>query len=216
MDAYGQQSPGPYEDHDDDDEEDDDELIIVTMLRSMNSKKLETCQLKEMKLEIDIEKIRNDIKLEYFKELQKRYDTKIENEWRSRLVRFDIIFNKIIAKKILLDEQNAQIKKFEDQIKAHEERLKNPFYMTLKAQKEERDKFIDFYTNGVLLGLPSINVSGKHDNDSLVASLPQNEEQDQQIETEPTPREINTSDALGDLFKHTGVDIEDAPRGKDT
>ena len=179
MDAYGQQSPGPYEDHDDDDEEDDDELIIVTMLRSMNSKKLETCQLKEMKLEIDIEKIRNDIKLEYFKELQKRYDTKIENEWRSRLVRFDIIFNKIIAKKILLDEQNAQIKKFEDQIKAHEERLKNPFYMTLKAQKEERDKFIDFYTNGVLLGLPSINVSGKHDNDSLVASLPQNEEQDQ-------------------------------------
>lgn len=77
------------------------------MLRSMNSKKLETCQLKEMKLEIDIEKIRNDIKLEYFKELQKRYDTKIENEWRSRLVRFDVIFNKIIAKKILLDEQNA-------------------------------------------------------------------------------------------------------------
>ena len=73
----------------------------------MNSKKLETCQLKEMKLEIDIEKIRNDIKLEYFKELQKRYDTKIENEWRSRLVRFDVIFNKIIAKKILLDEQNA-------------------------------------------------------------------------------------------------------------
>ena len=77
------------------------------MLRSMNSKKLETCQLKEMKLEIDIEKIRNEVKLEYFKELQKRYDTKIENEWRSRLVRFDIIFNKIIAKKILLDEQNA-------------------------------------------------------------------------------------------------------------
>lgn len=50
--------------------------------------------------------------------------------------------------------------------------------MTLKAQKEERDKFIDFYTNGVLLGLPSINVSGKHENESLVATLPQNEEQD--------------------------------------
>jgi len=35
-----------------------------------------------------------------------------------------------------------------------EERLNNPFYMTLKAQKEERDKFIDFYQSGMLLGLP--------------------------------------------------------------
>mmetsp|Transcript_18691 Transcript_18691/g.23330 ORF Transcript_18691/g.23330 Transcript_18691/m.23330 type:complete len:83 (+) Transcript_18691:135-383(+) len=81
------------------------------MLRSMQSKKLETCQLKEMKLEIDIEKIRSEIKLEYFKELQKRYDTKIENEWRSRLVKFDRIFNKIIAKKLLLEEENAYYQK---------------------------------------------------------------------------------------------------------
>ena len=43
----------------------------------------------------------------------------------------------------------------EEQQKINEERSKNPFYMTLKAQKEERDKFIDFYmSNGNLLGLP--------------------------------------------------------------
>ena len=56
-------------DMDDVEDDEDEELIIVTMLRSMNSKKLETCQLKEMKLEIDIDKVRNDIRLEYFKEI---------------------------------------------------------------------------------------------------------------------------------------------------
>ena len=35
-----------------------------------------------------------------------------------------------------------------------EEKMKNPFYQTLNAQKEERDKFIDFYSSGVLFGLP--------------------------------------------------------------
>ena len=35
--------------------------------------------------------------------------------------------------------------------------MKNPFYVTLKAQKEERDKFIDFYQTGTtLLGMPEI------------------------------------------------------------
>lgn len=50
-----------------DEEEDDDEQIIVTMLKSMNAKKLSTCELKDMKLEVDIEKLRSEIKLEFFK-----------------------------------------------------------------------------------------------------------------------------------------------------
>ena len=33
----------------------------------------------------------------------------------------------------------------EEQVKREEERMKNPFYMTLRAQKEERDRFIDLY-----------------------------------------------------------------------
>ena len=52
------------------------------MLKSMNSKKLETYQLKEMKLEVDIEKIRSEIKLEFFKEIQKKRDIKMESEWQ--------------------------------------------------------------------------------------------------------------------------------------
>ena len=104
----------PDIDIEDADDEDDEELIIVTMLRSMNSKKLETCQLKEMKLEIDIDKVRNEIRLENFKEIQKKYDLKIEAEWRSRLQKFDRIFNKIIAKQMVMAEENALVRKFED------------------------------------------------------------------------------------------------------
>ena len=48
------------------------------MLKSMNSKKLETCQLKEMKLEVDIEKIRSEYRLYKLKELQKEFDSRIE------------------------------------------------------------------------------------------------------------------------------------------
>ena len=55
--------------NDEDEQEDEDEHIIVTMLKSMNSKKLETRQLKDMKLEVDIEKIRKEIKMEFFKSI---------------------------------------------------------------------------------------------------------------------------------------------------
>ena len=66
----------------DNEEEDEDEHIIVTMLKSMNSKKLETRQLKDMKLEVDIEKIRNEIKMEFFKAVQEKFDIKVETQWR--------------------------------------------------------------------------------------------------------------------------------------
>ena len=111
----------------------------------MNSKKLETCQLKEMKLEVDIEKIRNEVKLEYFKEIQKTFDLKVEAEWNAKLIKFNRLFNKIVAKKLRLEQENALEIKMDENAKAHEERMKNPFYVTLKAQKEEREKFIDFY-----------------------------------------------------------------------
>lgn len=71
------------------------------------------------------------------------------------MARFDRLFNKIIAKKLKLDSDNALVIKMEEQAKINEERSKNPFYMTLKSQKEERDKFIEFYlSQGNLLGLP--------------------------------------------------------------
>ena len=53
----------------DEDDDVEDEQIIVTMLKSMNSKKPETGQLTHMSLEVDIEKIRQDVKLQFFKEI---------------------------------------------------------------------------------------------------------------------------------------------------
>lgn len=81
-------------------------------------------------------------------------DERLEEEWRHRLAKFDRLFNKIIAKKLRVDTENALLNKLEEQVRINEERLKNPFYMTLKLQKEERDKFIDFYQSGSLLALP--------------------------------------------------------------
>ena len=125
------------------------------MLRSMNSRKLETYQLKDMKLEVDIEKIRNDIKLEFFKDLQKKQDEKIEIKWQQRLIKFDHIFNKIIASQLMLDNENVVLKKMQQEAKLNEEKMKNPFYTTLKAQKEDRENFLDNYMSNIM-GAPSI------------------------------------------------------------
>ena len=61
-----------------------------------------------------------------------------------------------IAKKLKLDGENALVKKLEERARLYEERMKIPFYMTLRAQKEERDKFIDFYQTGAMFGTPAI------------------------------------------------------------
>lgn len=90
---------GEYDDEADS-EEDEDREIIITMMKSMNSKKLETCQLREMQSEIDIEKIRTEVKLEFFKEIQRKRDERQEEEQKQRMIRFDYLFNKIIAKKL--------------------------------------------------------------------------------------------------------------------
>lgn len=55
--------------NEDEDEEEEDEHVIVTMLKSMNTRKLEAGQLKEMNLETNVEKLRQEIKLEYFKQI---------------------------------------------------------------------------------------------------------------------------------------------------
>ena len=57
----------------------------------------------------------------------------METQWRQRLVKFDRIFNKIIQKKLMLDEENALVRQMEEKARMYEERIKNPFYMTLKA-----------------------------------------------------------------------------------
>ena len=46
------------------------------------------------------------------------------------------------------------------QAKIEQEKIKNPFYQTLKAQKEERDQFIDFYESQIN-ELPRITQEGE-------------------------------------------------------
>ena len=86
--------------------------------------------------------------------------------------------------------------------------------MTLKAQKEERDKFIDFYTsNGNLLGLPTIiEPQSKPDVDE--SDLDRNDQQEfiDAIQSDHVPS--SPKEGLGDLFAHTGVDIEDIPKSQ--
>lgn len=58
---------------------------------------------------------------------------KIDQQWQDRLLRFDKIFNKIIAKQLALDQENAYANKLQEHVKLQEEKMKNPFYQTLKA-----------------------------------------------------------------------------------
>ena len=70
-----------------------------------------------MKLEVDIEKLRSEIKLEFFKGVQAEMDERLEDEWRHRLAEFDRLFNKIIKKKLKEDLENAQKIKEDEKIK---------------------------------------------------------------------------------------------------
>lgn len=141
-------------------------------------------------------------------------DLKIETEWQQRMIRFDRLFNKIVAKKLELDAANELVIKLEERAKINEERMKNPFYVTLKAQKEERDKFIDFYQNGLLFGNQTAILSNndKGESDSVGFSQLQQHEMFDAIESDGSIPQAN--EAFGDLFAHTGVDIEEKPRSK--
>ena len=99
--------------------------------------------------------------------------------------------------------------------------MKNPFYTTLKAQKEERDKFIDFYQSGLLVGSQAQNSEATKKEAAIEAASPRtmksssNEDIPAAIESDKTTQaKVGEIDA-GDLFMHTRVDIaEDEPVSK--
>ena len=66
--------------------------------------------------------------------------------------------------------------------------MKNPFYQTLKAQKEERDKFIDFYSSGVLFGLPQFDA--KQENATIALPLSSARSNDENIKDYETAAAI--------------------------
>lgn len=85
------------------------------------------------------------------------------------MAKFDRLFNKIIAKKLQMEQENAFINRLEEQQRIEEERQANPYYMALKALQDERDKFIDFYQSGLMLGFQvnaTEKLASKEDSDS--------------------------------------------------
>ena len=95
--------------------------------------------------------------------------------------------------------------------------MKNPFYVTLKAQKEERDKFIDFYASGAILGLPPTSPTSDGDNKliSFAIESPTSADGNPMIEDDQ-PVVYEADDPTNDLFKQTQVDIADEPSDKKT
>lgn len=98
--------------------------------------------------------------------------------------------------------------------------------MTLKAQKEERDKFIDFYQSGLLLGDVQHNTyttnSAVVERDLAINNAVANKTSETfELSQTAAKSEIDQYAAIeseakkedpGDLFKHTGVDIDDQPK----
>ena len=92
-----------------------------------------------MKPRIDIDEVRTEVRLEFFKKIQRRIDSQMDIEQQKRIAKFDNIFNMIIEKKINRDEESI----FAQRIKETNAERMNPFYITLQAQKEDREKYMN-------------------------------------------------------------------------
>lgn len=58
------------------------------------------------------------------------------------------MLDKIIQKKLQLEQDFKLERTMAEKDKLQREQLANPFYTTLKAQKEERDQFMKMYNLG--------------------------------------------------------------------
>ena len=55
---------------------------------------------------VDIDEVRTEVRLEYFKKIQRRLDSQMDIEQQKRIAKFDNFFNKIIEKKMNRDEES--------------------------------------------------------------------------------------------------------------
>lgn len=92
-----------------------------------------------MKPRVDIDEVRTEVRLEFFKKIQRRIDSQMDIEQQKRIAKFDEIFNMIVEKKINRDEESL----FAQRMKEANAKRMNPFYITLQAQKEDREKYMD-------------------------------------------------------------------------
>ena len=59
-----------------------------------------------MKPRVDIDEVRTEVRLEFFKKIQRRLDSQMDIEQQKRIAKFDNFFNKIIEKKMNRDEES--------------------------------------------------------------------------------------------------------------
>ena len=59
-----------------------------------------------MKPRVDIDEIRTEVRLEFFKKIQRRIDSQMDIEQQKRIAKFDKIFNMIIDKQMNRDEES--------------------------------------------------------------------------------------------------------------
>ena len=119
--------------------EEEDEPTIIKMLESMLPRKLLLSELLTMNNEVSIEDLKSEIKSWLFKDRAQRTQKILDDEWEKRAERLDKLLDKIIQKKLRHEQENQLEITMAERDKLQKEQLANPFYTTLKAQKEERE-----------------------------------------------------------------------------
>ena len=128
--------------------EEEDEPTIIKMLESMLPRKLLLSELLAMNNEVSIEDLKSEIKSWFFKDRALKTQKILDIEWEKRAERLDSLLDKIIKKKLQHEQENRLEITLAEKDKLEREQLANPFYTTLKAQKEERDQFMKLYNLG--------------------------------------------------------------------
>ena len=194
---------------DDDAEEDEDEPTIIKMLESMLPRKLLLSELEAFSNEVSAEELKAEIKNRVLKEVAAKQQRELDDEWATRAVKLDKLLDKIIEKKLQLEAEFAEQKAYESQARQEEEQMQNPFYATLRAQKEERDQFMRLYSSGLIETnslMPYVVMSARETKQTDGAQ----DEPTGEDPGAPEPGEAQQDAAGGfDLFEHTRVDLDE-------
>lgn len=74
----------------------------------------------------------------------------MEADWVDVRTKLEHLVNKIVDAKKDYEQENALALQVEKEGVIEAERMQNPLYVTLKAQKDERDHFMHLYNSGLL------------------------------------------------------------------
>ena len=162
-----------------DDSDDDDEPLIIQLMESMFTRKKTVQESEQMISQISIQDIKNE-----FKRIALREKCRLAEDERQKLYEQRMIECEKLNQ--LIKQENEEISLSEID-KPDSMTRENPFFMALRAQKMEREKYKQLLQLAIMSGLQETN--------------PTTEDRPlQQIEGPP-------EDGANDIFKHTFVDI---------